>query len=264
MAATAPLPHNLTVVQSQAAWQQVDFISDVHLDAHEPHTFEAWQHYMRSTQADALFILGDLFEVWVGDDTTDAFALTCVQVLTQTAQRMPVYFVCGNRDFLVGQQLLQTTGMQGLSDPAVLVAGEQRMLLTHGDVLCVDDHDYLQFRQQVRQAEWQNHFLAKPLQERQQIARGLRQQSEARKHTTTTYADVDAQAACDWLRQTHCQTLIHGHTHRPATHDLGGGMQRWCLSDWHAQLPSPRLEVVRWRRTEENSPTRGLSRSSLV
>lgn len=254
----------MTVVQAPSHWQRVDFISDVHLDANESQTFEAWQRFMANTPADALFILGDLFEVWVGDDTTDAFALACADVLEQTSQRLPVYFLCGNRDFLVGPQLLNATGMQGLSDPAVLDLGQQRMLLTHGDSLCLDDVDYLQFRQQVRQAQWQRAFLAKPLSERQQIARGLREQSEARKQTTTEYADVDAQAATDWLRQTQCQTLIHGHTHKPAVHALGDGLSRWCLSDWHANATSPRLEVVSWLREQDNSPTRGLCRTSLV
>lgn len=261
---TPALPNPLTVVQAPAHWQRVDFVSDVHLDANEPQTFESWQHYMAHTPADALFILGDLFEVWVGDDTTDAFALACVDVLERTSQRLPVYFLCGNRDFLVGSQLLQATGMQGLSDPTVLSVGQQRLLLTHGDSLCLDDVDYLQFRQQVRQTQWQQVFLAKPLRERQHIARGLRTQSEARKQTTTEYADVDAQAAIAWLQSTQCQTLIHGHTHKPATHALGQGLSRWCLSDWHANAPSPRLEVVSWLKSEENSPTRGLRRSSLM
>ena len=261
---TPALPNALTVVQAPTHWQRVDFVSDVHLDVNEPQTFEAWRHYMTHTPADALFILGDLFEVWVGDDTTDAFALSCVDVLERTAQRMPVYFLCGNRDFLVGPQLLNATGMQGLNDPAVLDVGQQRFLLTHGDSLCLDDIDYLQFRQQVRQAEWQRAFLNKPLVERQHIARGLRSQSEARKQSTTAYADVDADAATTWLQNAQCQTLIHGHTHKPAEHALGHGLSRWCLSDWHANATPPRLELVSWQREQQNSPTRGLCRSSLV
>ncbi len=261
---TPPLPNPLTVVQAPAHWQRVDFISDVHLDASEPHTFEAWQRYMTHTPADALFILGDLFEVWVGDDTTDTFSLTCTAVLERAAQRMPIHFLSGNRDFLVGPQLLRATGMQGLSDPAVLDLGQQRLLLTHGDSLCLDDIDYLQFRQQVRQAQWQQAFLAKPLNERQQIARGMRTQSEARKKTHTDYADVDAQACVAWLHDTQCETLLHGHTHKPATHALAQGLSRWCLSDWDADAPTPRLEVVSWLRDQAHSPTRGLCRSPLT
>lgn len=264
MHSTPALPHPITVVQAPAHWQRVDFISDVHLDANEPETFEAWQRFMANTPADALFILGDLFEVWVGDDTTNAFALACIDVLKRTSQRLSVYFLCGNRDFLVGSQLLNATGMQGLSDPTVLDLGQQRMLLTHGDSLCLDDVAYLQFRQQVRQTQWQQAFLAKPLDERQHIARGLREQSEARKQITTDYADVDAQAATDWLHHTQCQTLVHGHTHKPAVHALGQGLSRWCLSDWHANAPSLRLEVVSWLRHQDNSPTQGLCRTPLA
>ena len=103
----------------------------------------------------------------------------------------------------------------------------------------------MQFRQQVRSADWQASFLAKPLTERQAIARGLRQQSEARKNAGTTYADVDAQAARQWLAQADCPILIHGHTHKPATHDLGHGLQRVVLSDWNMAAPTPRAEVLR-------------------
>ncbi len=263
MGTAPPLAHPLPVVTAAAHWQQVDFISDIHLDADAPSTFEAWQQYLAHTAADALFILGDLFEVWVGDDTQDAFALACTQALAQASQKRAVYFVCGNRDFLIGQHWLASTGIQGLSDPSVLALGQHRMLLTHGDSLCLDDVDYLQFRQLVRAPDWQQQFLAKPLQERQSIARGLREQSEARKKTQTMYADVDDQAAVAWLKQTDCQTLIHGHTHKPATHALGEGLKRWCLSDWDAQAPSPRLEVLTWLRSQANSHSQGLSRVAL-
>lgn len=262
---TAPtLDFPLTVITAAADWQQVDFISDVHLDIHSPATFDAWRRYLAQTSAQALFILGDLFEVWVGDDTQDAFALSCTDILTQASQRMSIFFVCGNRDFLIGPQWLQTSGVKGLPDPSVLELGQHRVLVTHGDSLCLDDVDYLRFREQVRQPQWQQQFLAKPWSQRQTIARALRAQSEARKKTQTLYADVDTQAALTWLKNSHCQTLIHGHTHKPATYDLGEGLTRWCLSDWDAQSSSPRLEVVSWLRDQENSPTRGLSRCALT
>jgi UDP-2,3-diacylglucosamine hydrolase len=253
----------------------VDFISDLHLDAHERATFDAWAQHMAHTPADALFILGDLFEVWVGDDNPDPFALQCIAVLKATAQRLPVYFMCGNRDFLVGADLLKASGMQGLSDPTVLDLGATgnaqptRILLSHGDALCLDDHDYLAFRAQVRQPEWQAAFLAKPLTERQAYARDVRNKSEAlkRSHTTqadfTDYADVDSQAAIAWLKAADAQVLLHGHTHKPAAHDLGDGLSRWVLSDWHADSQPPRLEVLSWLRQNEQSPTRGLCRLPL-
>jgi UDP-2,3-diacylglucosamine hydrolase len=257
------LPGAVSRIQAAPTWQQVDFISDLHLDAHEPATFKAWAHYMAHTHADALFILGDLFEVWVGDDTQDPFALQCLSLIQRTSQRLPVYFICGNRDFLLGADALKASGMQGLSDPTVLALGEQHILLSHGDSLCLDDHDYLAFRAQVRQPAWQAQFLAQPLAQRQATAQAMRAQSEARKRTHTNYADVDTHAARAWLQATQCQVLLHGHTHHPAVHDLGDGLQRWVLSDWHASQTAPRGEVVTWRRAEAGSTNHGLVRRTL-
>jgi len=258
-------------VQAPQSWQRVDFISDLHLDAHDPATFDAWAQHMAHTPADALFILGDLFEVWVGDDTQDTFALQCRTVLKATAQRIPVYFMCGNRDFLVGPDLLQATGIKSLSDPTVLEistsadAKHARLLLSHGDALCLDDHDYLAFRDQVRQPDWQTAFLSKPLAERQAYARSVRAQSETRKQhqPIAAYADVDSHAAVDWLTKTHAQILIHGHTHKPAVHDLGQGLSRWVLSDWHADSKPPRLEVLSWLRQDTHNGSDGLHRLPL-
>ena len=257
-------------VQAPQHWQRIDFISDLHLDANEPATFEAWAQHMAHTPADALFILGDLFEVWIGDDNQDPFALQCMDVLKRATQRMPVYFMCGNRDFLVGEALLKATGMQGLSDPTILnidtidhTHPALRLLLSHGDSLCLDDRDYLAFRAQVRQATWQQQFLAQPLAERQAFARHVREQSEARKTTHTDYADVDHPAARAWLQATQASVFLHGHTHKPAVHDLGDGLTRWVLSDWHADAKPPRLEVLSWLRGQEKSPTRGLCRLPL-
>jgi len=260
---TPTLPDGVSHVQAASAWRQVDFISDLHLDAHEPETFQAWAHYMAQTQADALFILGDLFEVWVGDDTQDPFALQCLALLKRTSQRLPIYFICGNRDFLLGADALRASGMHALGDPTVLTLGQLRVLLSHGDSLCLADHDYLAFRAQVRQPGWQVDFLARPYAERQATGQSMRTQSEARKRTHTDYADVDTPAACAWLKATQCQVLLHGHTHRPAVHDLGDGLQRWVLSDWHASQTAPRLEVVSWLQEQAGHPNRGLVRRPL-
>lgn len=263
------LPPAVPRVHAPPHWQRVDFISDLHLDAHEPATFDAWAQHMAHTPADAVFILGDLFEVWVGDDTQDPFALQCMAVLKTTAQRLPVYFMCGNRDFLVGSELLNATGLQNLSDPTVLDLGSThgatptRILLSHGDALCLDDHDYLAFRAQVRQPQWQAAFLAKPLAERQAYARDVRNQSEALKRSHTDVADVDTQAAIAWLNAADAHVLLHGHTHKPAEHDLGHGLSRWVLSDWHADATPPRLEVLSWQRKQATNATHGLQRLPL-
>ena len=227
--------------------KSVDFISDLHLQNAERATFSAWQRYMHTTPADAVFILGDLFEVWVGDDVLQerGFEYECAQVIAQTAAQKPVFLMHGNRDFLVGQGLTKACRASLLSDPTVLTFFDQRWLLSHGDALCIEDTAYMAFRQQVRSDEWQQVFLAKPLAERQAIARSLRQQSEGLKKSGTHYADVDAQAARQLLHSANANTLIHGHTHKPATHDLGDGLQRIVLSDWDAAATPPRAEVMR-------------------
>jgi UDP-2,3-diacylglucosamine hydrolase len=243
-------------VKAKPGWGTVDFISDLHLQVAEPATAAAWQRYMASTPADALFFLGDLFEVWVGDDITAAtndpdaaFARQCQQVLQATSTRLPLYFMHGNRDFLLGEGFAQTCGMTLLPDPAVLEFADQRYLLSHGDALCLGDVDYQQFRVQVRQPAWQTQFLAKPLAERQAFARGLRAQSAARKNSGATYADVDTAAALSCMRAHDAKTLIHGHTHRPGDHVLDADAQpplrRLVLSDWDALAQPPRLEVLR-------------------
>lgn len=248
--------------RAPAHWQAVDFISDLHLQADDAATFACWERWLQTPaaeRADALFILGDLFEVWVGDDVLDApasdnhpdhtFWRRCAQALREHSRHTPVFFMAGNRDFLLGPAGLQACGMQGLSDPTVLDFHSQRWLLSHGDALCLADTDYLRFREQVRQPVWQNTFLSKPLAEREALARDLRQQSEARKRLDgsdpSLWADVDATAARHWLHEANAVGLIHGHTHRPAEHDLGQGLRRTVLSDWDAMAQPPRAEVLR-------------------
>lgn len=230
-----------------AGWRAVDCISDLHLQAEEPATFEAWRRYMEATRADAVLILGDLFEVWVGDDAAlePGFAARCAEVLRAASAARPVFFLHGNRDFLVGNGFLASCGVALLHDPAVLAFAGTRWLLTHGDALCLADTDYLAFRAQVRQAQWQETFLAQPLARRQQIARGLRQQSEDHKRAAGVYAEVDADAARAWLRGADATVMVHGHTHRPGTHALGGGLRRVVLSDWDAAAAPPRAQVLR-------------------
>ena len=228
-------------------WRVIDFISDLHLQATDVATFNVWRQFMQTTPADAVFIMGDLFEVWVGDDTlqSGSFEFQCADAIRQTTARIPVFFMHGNRDFLVGSALMDLCTARLLDDPTVLVFESRRYLLSHGDALCIDDLPYMQFRAQVRSPEWQQAFLAQPLQARQAIARGLRQQSEARKQSGAEYADVDSQAARQLLQDAHALRLIHGHTHKPAEHDLGDGMRRVVLSDWDADAQPARAEVLR-------------------
>lgn len=236
-------------------WRIIELLSDVHLRPEEPATFDAWRLAVTQSQADALFMLGDLFEVWVGDDALDpalgddsplgAFERQCAEVIRSVAAQRPVYFMHGNRDFLFGAAGLAATGMQLLHDPTVLVFGGRRWLLSHGDALCLEDVAYQQFRMQVQNPAWRKASLQHPLALRRQMARQIRQASEQRKDEGLGYADVDAEAARAWLRAAHCETLVHGHTHMPADHDLGDGLARIVMSDWEAEAVPPRLQVLR-------------------
>jgi UDP-2,3-diacylglucosamine hydrolase len=229
------------------AWRTVDFISDLHLHSEESATVQAWRGYLETSPADALFILGDLFEAWVGDDAAleSGFEAQCAAVLHQASRRRPVFFMHGNRDFLIGDALAAKCGLTLLHDPTVLVLHGERWLLSHGDLLCLEDTAYLQFRAQVRTSQWQDAFLSRPLAERRAIARQMRAQSQAHQADAAVWADVDDEAARGWLRSANASTLIHGHTHRPATHDLGDGLQRVVLSDWDISAQPARAQVLR-------------------
>jgi UDP-2,3-diacylglucosamine hydrolase len=234
-------------------WRTLDFISDIHLEARSPRTHAAWADYLATTPADAVFILGDLFEVWVGDDLlrepNAAFAAKCMQSLRAAGQRLGLFFMHGNRDFLIGADFLAQCQATLLDDPCVLSTAEQRWLLSHGDAWCLDDAPYLAFRAQVRSLVWQAQFLAQPLAQRQAMARQMRehsqQQQAERWQQGAGYVDVDDNAARQALQQAGATTLIHGHTHRPARHELGDGLVREVLSDWDAQAAPPRAEVMR-------------------
>ncbi len=234
--------------QADPAWRCIDLLSDVHLHADMPRTFAAWRQHLLTTPADAVLILGDLFEVWVGDDAAGSgFAADCVAVLRAASQRRMLGFLPGNRDFLVGDALLADAGMQRLADPTVLRAFGQRWLLSHGDALCIDDTAYQQFRQRVRSPAWQQAFLAQPLVERDRQARAMRDASAAHQadQGPANWSDVDDSTAADWLAAAGCHTLIHGHTHRPATHALPGGGSRVVLGDWDFDHGAPRARALR-------------------
>ena len=229
-------------------WGVIDFLSDLHLAPATPQTLAALEQHLERTSAQAVFLLGDIFEVWIGDDTRfEGFEAECTALLQGASQRRRLFFMAGNRDFLLGEAMAQDAGLQLLPDPVALEAFGQRILLSHGDALCLDDHDYQRFRAQVRGADWQREFLAQPLAQRRAIARQMREASELnkRQQSPQTWSDLDANACRDWLRQTRCQVLLHGHTHRPAVHDLGDGLWRWVLSDWDLEAELPRADVLR-------------------
>jgi UDP-2,3-diacylglucosamine hydrolase len=256
----APVTQRFAELHAPGHWHAVDFVSDLHLQVSDTATADLWRTYLQrqpSSRADALFILGDLFEVWLGDDVLldpVCFASECAALLRAHSRDTPVFFMHGNRDFLLGEVAAQACGMRLLQDPCVLELAQGRFLLSHGDALCLDDTAYQRFRTQVRSPEWQTAFLSQPLAQREAVARSIRGQSEARKqaqsHDPHLWADVDTVAARAWLERAGAHRLVHGHTHRPAQHDLGNGCSRTVLSDWDAGAKPRRAEVLRLEGSE--------------
>ena len=237
-----------------SGWQCVDFISDLHLHASDPLTFQVWRAFLEQTAADAVFILGDLFDVWVGDDVLslpEGFERQCADVLRTAARRVDLYIMCGNRDFLMGAPLMVECGCTLLEDPTVLSFADQRWLLTHGDALCHGDIDYMQFRAKVRNPHWQQDFLDKPLAQRMDLGRAMRVESETHKNDAAVYVDLDSQATDVLLQSRNAGHMVHGHTHRPARHLLEAGRERLVLSDWDQCATPARAEVLRLRRSSQ-------------
>jgi UDP-2,3-diacylglucosamine hydrolase len=231
-----------------AEWRRLDFLSDLHLSPDTPATLAALAAHLQDSSAEAIFLLGDIFEVWIGDDARHQdFEASCVELLHAASQHHALFFMAGNRDFLVGPDMLAACGMQALADPTVLNAFGQRWLLSHGDALCLDDKPYQAFRAQVRGAAWQAEFLARPLEQRRALARQMREASQAGQAEMSVYADLDSAACVQWLQASNCRDLIHGHTHRPARHELGPGLRRHVLSDWDFEGAKPRGDLLRLR-----------------
>ena len=212
------------------------FISDLHLQASHPRTAEAFFRFLaeRAAQAERLYLLGDIFEYWAGDDDLDdPFNARVVAALrTVVAGGTAVYWLGGNRDFLVGAGFAQAAGLVLLEEPHVATIAGRRVALVHGDAQCTDDVKYMVFRAQVRDRAWQRQFLAAPLAQRKAIIAGLREGSRAA-HGEKSYEimDVTPNAVAALHRDSGADVVIHGHTHRPALHDVGGQL-RYVLPDW--------------------------------
>lgn len=255
MLMSAPsLPHldpsgPIATLRAPPQWQHIDLLSDLHLSEATPRTAAGFINQVRTSNADAILLLGDIFEVWVGDDAaaTAGFENDLLTALSEAAQGRWVGFMPGNRDFLVGPRALAMARMHALPDPLCLQAWGHRWLLSHGDALCVADTDYQAFRRQVRSPAWQASFLAQPLSQRLDTGRRMREASETRKATQTPeqYADVDLAASMALMVTARATTLIHGHTHRPGSEAWGGeGGQRYILSDWDLDAAPPRGDVL--------------------
>jgi UDP-2,3-diacylglucosamine hydrolase len=230
-------------------WRAIDLMSDLHLAEATPRVFEAWAGHLRHTDADAVFILGDLFEVWIGDDMAErGFEARCVEVLAAAAGRIALAFMPGNRDFLVGDAMLESAGVARLADPTLVAAFGQRVVLSHGDALCLDDVAYQRYRGVVRRPVVQRIFGALPYSMRREIGAAVRRRSGRREpRAEGGFYDVDTGAALALLRDARAPTLVHGHTHAPASHALSPDATRHVLSDWELDGSSvPRAEVMRW------------------
>ena len=196
-----------------------------------------------------MFILGDLFEVWVGDDMRSLpFEQRCMEVMADAASHRCLAFMAGNRDFLLGAAMLRDCGAIALPDPTALSAWGRHLLLSHGDALCLDDAPYQAFRAEVRGAAWQATFMGRPLPERLEIARAIRRASASRPQFDGDGAiDVDAAEAVRWMHAMGAFEMVHGHTHRPGSELLAPGFKRHVLSDWDLDSGS-RAEVLRLTR----------------
>lgn len=246
------------VIHASAQWQAIGIVSDLHLQAAAPTTAAAWHAFLNQASPenglDALFILGDLFEVWIGDDALDAtsdtspetpFWQTCVTALASASKRLPIYLALGNRDFLMGEHFFDAAGVYALPTHTVLDWGAHRYLLAHGDSWCIGDTAYQAFRTESRTADWQNAFLSQPVDTRLRLAAQMRAQSQAHQAAQTTWYDVDPVAVADDATLVGATDVIHGHTHRPDDHALLEGGRRIVLSDWDADAIPPRLELLR-------------------
>lgn len=217
------------------------FISDLHLAPDTPAANETLLAFLEGTapSADALYVLGDLFEYWIGDDGLEhPFARAIASAFRKLSDRgVPVYFMHGNRDFLVGERFARESGMHILADPTLVDLYGRPTLLMHGDTLCGGDVEYQKFRAVVRNPAWQQAFLAKPLAERIRVAQEVRGKSEQAKQVKDmAIMDVTPATVEEALRQHGHPRLIHGHTHRPARHEHlvdGKTCERWVLADWY-------------------------------
>ena len=230
------------------------FISDLHLDPTRPAVTALFLDFLerRARRAEALYILGDLFEAWIGDDDNAEPGGTVATALrTLTDQGIPTHFLHGNRDFLLGERFATASGIRLLPESMVIELTGEQVLLLHGDSLCTDDVEYQALRAQVREPAWQARTLALPLAQRRALAGQLRETSrQATRQKATDITDVNPSAVDRALRAHGVRRLIHGHTHRPAIHDWtldGRFARRAVLGDWHDQGSVMVCDPTGWR-----------------
>jgi len=218
------------------------FISDLHLDESKPKTTKLFQTFIKQIIKENIndtevYILGDLFESWIGDDYDNPFHDEIKLLLTSMSNSgVKVFFLFGNRDFLIGETFLSETGIELLDDPALLTINEKRVLITHGDQMCLDDRDYQNFRAMVRNPEWQQEFLSFPISKRLKIAGEAKDASkQSKQEKVIEIMDVNEKAVAAIFNEHQIDLMIHGHTHRPMKHEIvldGKAYYRYVLGDW--------------------------------
>ena len=215
---------------------KLGFISDLHLSKNTPSVTEGFFEFLKTAAQELshLYILGDLFEAWVGDDDNSELATSVMQKINHaTRSGLEIFFIHGNRDFLCGQKFAEQSNLTLLPDPFFLNFFDQKIALSHGDSFCIEDLEYMKFKKEVRSEEWQQEFLQKSLDDRLNIASNMRDASQ-KNNTNKDIAimDVTPTAIQDFFAEHHIDLLIHGHTHRPDTHQINSGT-RIVLGDWH-------------------------------
>ena len=215
---------------------KLGFISDLHLSENTPSVTEGFFEFLKTSAQELshLYILGDLFEAWVGDDDNSEIATSVMQKINHaTRTGLEIFFIHGNRDFLCGQKFAEQSNLTLLPDPFFLNFFDQKIALSHGDSFCIEDLEYMKFKKEVRSEEWRREFLQKPLNDRLNIASNMRDASQ-KNNTNKDIAimDVTPTAIQDFFAEHHIDLLIHGHTHRPDTHQINSGT-RIVLGDWH-------------------------------
>jgi UDP-2,3-diacylglucosamine hydrolase len=218
----------------------IHLISDLHLSEDQPHLYALFEHYMQqiAPRSQQLYILGDFFEVWIGDDFSCPLIDNVASLLQQYSQNIGELFIMhGNRDFLIGQQFAQKCGAKLIDEPYQLIWHDRKITLMHGDILCTDDTAYQEFRTMVRTPQWQQQFLSASIEQRLEIAGGIKQKSkEAQKEKQAEIMDVNSAAVNLCLKENQCDWLIHGHTHREGRHEIklenSDSASRIVLSDW--------------------------------
>ncbi len=231
------------------------FISDIHLSKDSPHLTDAFKAFLNESKEACthLFILGDLFEIWIGDDDDNPFIQDIKKaIINFTSDGPETFLMHGNRDFLIGEAFANEVGISILPDPYTLDINGLKIIISHGDFLCTDDVDYINFRNKVRSEEWQKDFLSKNLSERNEIANSLRSQSkDATSEKSLEITDVNIESTNNFLKENKPDIFIHGHTHRPKIHEYNS-YKRIVLGDWNANgyylsYNSKSFELIKFR-----------------